>query len=66
MDKTIRRVTDIHEQNAENYRYWQSLPPGERLAAVWETTRDAYAFKGVNVDELEQRSPRTLIRLKRS
>ena len=24
MDKTLRRVTDIEEQQAETYRYWQS------------------------------------------
>jgi hypothetical protein len=65
MVKTIRRVTDIREQNAENYRYWQGLPPGQRLAAVWEVTRNAYAFKGVDVDGTEHGSPRTLIRLKR-
>jgi hypothetical protein len=31
MDKTIRRVTDPDEQQAESYRYWQSLSVGERL-----------------------------------
>ena len=36
MDKTIRRVTDLEEQDAETYRYWQTRPVGERLAAVCE------------------------------
>ena len=44
MDKTIRRVTDLAEQEAENYRYWQSRPVGERLIAVCELSEAAYAF----------------------
>lgn len=44
MEKTIRRVTDPEEQQMEAYRYWQNLPVGERLTAVWEISRDAYAF----------------------
>jgi hypothetical protein len=44
MDKTIRRVTDLEEQEAETYRYWQSRPVGERLIAVCELSEEAYAF----------------------
>jgi hypothetical protein len=44
MDKTIRRVTDLEEQQAETYRYWQSRPVGERLIAVVELSEAAYAF----------------------
>ena len=44
MDKTIRRVTSIEEQEAETYRYWQSRPVGERLIAVCELSEAAYAF----------------------
>lgn len=44
MDKTIRRVTDLVEQQAETYRYWQSRPVGERLLAVCELSEAAYAF----------------------
>lgn len=44
MDKTIRRVTDPEEQQMETYRYWQSLPVGERLVAVCELSEAAYAF----------------------
>jgi hypothetical protein len=44
MDKTIRRVTDLEQQDAETYRYWQSRPVGERLAAVCELSEAAYAF----------------------
>jgi hypothetical protein len=63
MDKTIRRVIDLAEQDAETYRYWQSRPIGERLAAVCELSEAAYAFavnfKGAraNDDEGLQGSP---------
>jgi hypothetical protein len=44
MDKTIRRVADFEEQQAETYRYWQSRPVGERLVAVCELSEAGYAF----------------------
>lgn len=44
MDKTLRRVTDLEEQQAETYRYWQSRSIGERLIAVCELSESAYAF----------------------
>jgi hypothetical protein len=44
MDKAIRRVTNLDEQEAESYRYWQSLSVGDRLAAVCELSEAAYAF----------------------
>jgi hypothetical protein len=44
MDKTIRRVTDLEEQQAETYRYWKSRPLGERLVAVCELSQAAYEF----------------------
>ncbi len=64
MDKIIRKVTDPRQQQAETYRYWQSLSVGERLSAVWQASVDAYAFKGVLMDD-EQRSERTLTRVQR-
>jgi hypothetical protein len=55
MDKTIRRVTDLEEQEAENYRYWQNRSVGDRLIAVCELSDAAYAFaaafKGVPVHD---------------
>ncbi len=65
MDKTIRKVTDPRQQQSEIYRYWQSVPVGDRLTAVWEASVDAYAFKGVRLDD-EQRSERTLTRVQRT
>lgn len=47
MDKIIRRVTDLEEQQAETYRYWQSLPIGDRLVAISELSQEAYAFAAV-------------------
>jgi hypothetical protein len=45
MDKTIRKVTDLEEQQAETFRYWQSRPVAERLTVVCELSEAAYAFK---------------------
>jgi hypothetical protein len=44
MDKTLRRVTDLDEQQAETYRYWQGQSIGARLIAVSELSQTAYAF----------------------
>ena len=44
---TIQIVTDPEEQNRQNYRYWQSRPVGERLAAVWDVTQAAYSIQKV-------------------
>ena len=68
-DKTIRRVTEPEQQQAETYRYWQSLPIGERLAAVWEVSATAYAFasdfKGAPFNDA-RRAQRTITRVQRS
>jgi hypothetical protein len=65
-DKTIRRVTDPELQQAESYRYWQSLSIGDRLNAVWEASAAAYAFAAAfkeNPADDAQRSKRTLTRV---
>jgi hypothetical protein len=55
LDKTLRRVTDLDEQQAETYRYWQSQPVGVRLIAISEVSQAAYAFaaafKGVPAND---------------
>ncbi len=70
MDKTIRRVTDLEEQQVETYRYWQSRPAAERFLAVWETTAAAYAFangfKGEPHYDPTRRSKATLKRVERA
>jgi hypothetical protein len=63
-NKTIRKFTSHEEQKAEVYRYWRSRPVGERLAAVWEATVAAYAFKGMTYDPT-RRSEATLTRIQR-
>ena len=69
MDKTIRRVTDLEEQQIETYRYWQSRPIGERLIAVSEVSQAAYAFaaafKGTSADD-KQGLPRHSARIPRA
>jgi hypothetical protein len=63
-NKTIRRFASHEEQKAEVYRYWRSRPVGERLAAVWDATAAAYAFKGITYDPT-RRSEATLTRIQR-
>ena len=46
MDKTVRKVTDLVEQQAETYRYWQSRSDSERMNATWEFTLEAYGLAG--------------------
>ena len=69
VDKTVRRVTNPEQQEAETYAYWHSLTIGERLSAVWDASEAAYAFaaafKGVPVDDA-QGSERVIKRLQRS
>ena len=64
MDKTIRRYTDFGEMKADEYRYWQSRPVHERLAAVAELTEEGYRIKGVGPDAF--RLQRTLVRFERA
>jgi hypothetical protein len=66
MDKTIRKYTSVagfEEVKADEYRYWQSRPLHERLAAVSELTQEQYAMKGAvpGVPRLQ----RTLVRFER-
>lgn len=50
MDKIIRKYASHKEMKAEEYRYWQSRPAHERMAAVSELTTAAYALKGMAPD----------------
>ena len=47
LNRMIRKTINREAQDAENYRYWQSLPIGERLAAVCEVTEAAYSIQKV-------------------
>ena len=44
-NRMVRNITTVQDQEAENYRYWQSVPIGERLAAVCEVTEAAYSLR---------------------
>ena len=63
MDKTVRRYSSFEEIKADEYRYWQSRPVYERMDAVAEIIRAAYAIKGAFVDVPRLQGP--LIRLQR-
>lgn len=64
MDKTIRVYASHKEMKAGEYRYWQSRPVHERLAAVAEITLATYAMKGAAPDVPRLQGP--LIRLPRA
>jgi hypothetical protein len=64
MDKTIRKYASFDEMKADEYRYWQSRPIHERIAAVSELTRELYAMKGAASDA--PRLQRTLVRFERA
>ena len=64
MDKTIRVYASHKEMKACEYRYWQSRPVHERMAAVAEITLATYAMKGAAPDVPRLQGP--LIRLPRA
>jgi hypothetical protein len=63
MDKTVRRYASFDEMKADEYRYWQSRPVHERLAAVSELTEVGYRLKGMTMDAF--RLQRILVRIER-
>ena len=63
MDKTVRRISSFEEMKAEEYRYWQSVPPAVRLEAVYLHSVDAYRMKGIVPDG--QGLKRHLVRFER-
>ena len=63
MEKVIRKYTSHEEMKADEYRYWQSRPAHERMAAVSEVTTAAYALKGVDTNVFRLQGP--VVRLPR-
>jgi hypothetical protein len=64
MDANIRKSSvpaDLDEAKMEEYRYWQSRPLHERIAAVCELSLEHYAMKG----ETPPKMDKTLTRVKR-
>jgi hypothetical protein len=64
MDPAIRKYSSLDEMKADEYRYWQSRPVHERVAAVSELTEEGYRLKGFKPDAF--RLQRTLIRFERA
>ncbi len=59
----LRKYSDFDEMKADEYRYWQSRPAHERLDAVEEMVRTAYALKGWEIEPDVPRSQRPFVRL---
>jgi hypothetical protein len=64
MDKAIREYTTFDQLKADEYRYWQSRPVHERVAAVSELTREHYVMKGEVPDV--PRLQRTVVHFERA
>ena len=64
MEKTIRKVASFQEARDEEYRYWQSVPPSQRIAAAWQLSIEQYRMKGIEPDGQGLR--RTLVRFERA
>lgn len=63
---SIRIYTSQKEMKADQYRYWQSRPAHERMDAVAELTRNAYAIKMKGTTPDVFRFQRTVVCLQRS
>ena len=46
----IRRYTSLNAMKADEYRYWQSRPAYERVAATSEMSTEAYRIKDPTLD----------------
>ena len=64
MDKTVQKVSDLEEQRAATYRYWQSRSYSERINATWEFTLELYRMKGLVQDG--QGLQRSVVRIQRA
>ncbi len=58
-----RRYASSQQAKADEYRYWQSRSGEERMDAVEQLTRAAYALKGLDIEENVPRLQRPLVRL---
>jgi hypothetical protein len=66
MDETIGKhdsVSNLDEAEAQEYRYWQSRPVHERMAAVSELSSAMYGLKHDGSDA--PRLDKTLVRFER-
>ncbi len=63
MGTILRKYTSFDEMKADEYRYWQSRPVHERIDAVEEMIRTAYALKGWEIEPDVPRLQRPFVRL---
>jgi hypothetical protein len=63
MGQNVRVYHSHEEMKADEYRYWQSRPVWERMDAVEEMIRTAYAMKGWAFEPDVPRLQRPLVRL---
>jgi hypothetical protein len=59
----IRRFASLDAMKADEYQYWQSRPPYERLAATSEISSETYRMKDPTTDVSRLR--RIIVHLKR-
>lgn len=64
MDKTIRKFNNFEEMKDEEYRYWQSVSPAERLAAGHQLSVEGYRAYGYSADGEELK--RVAVRIQQS
>lgn len=60
----IRRYQSLDDIKADEYRYWQRRPAEERLDAVEELVKTAYALKGWEIEPDVPRLQRPFVRLR--
>ena len=63
MDMTVRKYTRFEDIKADEYRYWQSRPVHERMDAVEDLIKTAYAMKGWKLEPDLPRLQRPFVRL---
>lgn len=63
MEITFRKFSSSEEAKDEEYRYWQSVSPSERITAIYSPSVEMYRMKGMEVDG--QGLKRTLVRFER-
>ena len=63
VDATVRKCSSFDEMKADKYRYWQSRSVEERMDAVEEMIRTAYALKGWEMEPDVPRLQRPFVRL---
>jgi hypothetical protein len=63
VDATVHKYSSFDEMKADVYRYWQSRSVEERMDAVEEMIRTAYAVKGWELEPDVPRLQRPFVRL---